>query len=463
MIATSTLATVRAGIDTRMRQAVGSDGCTLTLFKRGADTYAKSRRPRKHGLYHEIRTRAATLQFNLNGEIVRAQGHGDRWASSLEWLKRTAGNDWVYYSTGGYAGTYETLGAGGIAAPIRFRIPTPYNEIFKATGEYYLPNLPYASNAILGGEPFRNPAVAGMVAAWPEIVTHTFQSMHGLKAPFTRFRRAALDNSPERLQARAETLFRIIGGRIAVLPPDARHVDYNVMPLRVAEGCLYRCRFCSVKDEKPFRAYSRPAIVRQIEALDAHLGADRKNYNAIFLAGNDALHADKDLLLFALDRALGVWQPDDSYMQGCCLFLFGSVDSLLAADERFFDALQQRNCRVFINIGLESADPETLARIGKPVTARQVTDAFHKMQSINERFDSVEITANFLMDESLPAAHYAAFLNLVAGKAARPKNKGALYFSPLGVSAPSQRMLFYFNQLQAVSRFPTFLYLIQRL
>jgi len=67
------------------------------------------------------------------------------------------------------------------------------------------------------------------------------------------------------------------------------------------------------------------------------------------------------------------------------------------------------------------------------------------------------------MDDSLPAGHWSSFADLAAGRIARPKGKGTLYFSPLCRSAPSQRALFYFNQLQAISRLPAYLYLIQRL
>ncbi len=126
----------------------------VTLYKKGADTYAKTRHPVAHGLYHEIRTPDAVLQFNLYNEIVRARGLDEGWPSDREWLKRTLGDDWVYYSTGGYGGRHETFGAGSLPQPIRFHIPTLYSEIFRATGEYYLPNLSYPSNAILGDQPF---------------------------------------------------------------------------------------------------------------------------------------------------------------------------------------------------------------------------------------------------------------------------------------------------------------------
>ena len=64
----------------------------------------------------------------------------------------------------------------------------------------------------------------------------------------------------------------------------------------------------------------------------------------------------------------------------------------------------------YINIGLESADQETLDRIGKPITENQVQEAFWRSQDINDRYSSIEITANFIMDENLPDNHYKKIL-----------------------------------------------------
>ena len=117
----------------------------------------------------------------------------------------------------------------------------------------------------------------------------------------------------------------------------------------------------------------------------------------------------------------------------------------------------------YINIGLESADQDTLDKLGKPISVGLVQAAFRRMQEINERYGSIEITANFIMDEELPANHYPAILALIRESLVRTKPKGSIYFSPLTFNQPSRARLFEFNRLKILSRLPTFLYIIQRL
>ncbi len=79
------------------------DNLTITLNKTGARQFAKVSYPIRYGRYAEIKTPAYTYQFNLNHEIKYIQGHGNGWPSPSEWLKRTVGNDWVYYLAGDYS------------------------------------------------------------------------------------------------------------------------------------------------------------------------------------------------------------------------------------------------------------------------------------------------------------------------------------------------------------------------
>jgi radical SAM superfamily enzyme YgiQ (UPF0313 family) len=144
-------------------------------------------------------------------------------------LKRTAGNDWNYYSTGGYTG------------------------VFEATGEYYLPNFRYPTNNLLGGQPFLQTEVAELVDNWHQILSgirdrvccslpgDKVRDEHGLLLE------KMVANSPQLLEDKARRLFEIIGSRVSVMPPDARHVDYNVIPVTISRGCLYKCQFCRVK------------------------------------------------------------------------------------------------------------------------------------------------------------------------------------------------------------------------
>ena len=56
-----------------------------------------------------------------------------------------------------------------------------------------------------------------------------------------------LANDDQTLYERSQQLNKIIGGRVSVLPPDTRHADYDIIPLNIAMGCLYHCKFCCVK------------------------------------------------------------------------------------------------------------------------------------------------------------------------------------------------------------------------
>ena len=92
---------------------------------------------------------------------------------------------------------------------------------------------------------------------------------------------------------------------------------------------------------------------------------------------------------------------------------------------------------IYINIGLESADQETLDKIGKPISAHQVQQAFDRIQEINNRYNSIEITANFLMDETLPKNYYPKIIELIRDKQTFTKPKGTIYFSPLTFDKPN--------------------------
>ena len=411
----------------------------IHLRKYGSDQYAKVSYPLRYGVFSEIEIKEAILQFNLNNEIVHAKGKGREWPDPQEWLKRTTGNDWIYYSTGGYAG------------------------VFEAIGEYYLPNTPYPTNSLIGGDPFSLPAVERITKSWHDQLREAADRANGIPDNFRGFLAAALANSPEILQRKADTLFTISGGRITVLPPDARHVDYNVIPLTIAEGCLYKCRFCRVKTDSPFRKKSLEEIDNQIERLKEFYGQNLVNYNSLFLGEHDALCAQPGLIVATIEKACNAFEFSRSNMKGANVFLFGSVGSLLNAPQKLFEDLKKLPCSFYINIGLESADQETLDRLGKPLNTGQIREAFIKIQDINDRSLNIEVTANFIMDERLPENHYPAFLKLVRDGLDRNKPKGCIYLSPLRIGRPSRSILFEFNRLKLLSRLPTFLYIIQRL
>jgi radical SAM superfamily enzyme YgiQ (UPF0313 family) len=390
--------------------------------KQGAREYVKMDCPVRYGRYLEIETDDCLYHLNLNGEMKHVQGRGENWPHPAEWVSRTLGDDWVYYSTGDYQG------------------------IFDLFGEYYVPVPEYPTNHVIRENPFRKPAV---------------------RAAIESIDRLEVKDSAE-LSRRGREFHDIIGGTVSVLPPDSRHVNYEVLPVNVADGCLYNCTFCAIKTGDTFRVRDRRDVDRQIEGLREHLGEEIDNYNSVFLGGHDGLFAGRELIEYAAGRAYEVFGFEDSYMLGSNLFLFGSVHSLLKADEQLFAAVNRLPYKTWINIGLESADADTLKELGKPLAVDDVGRAFSRMVEINRCYEKIEISANFVISMELSERHADSVIELTRRVLPRPYSRGAIYLSPLMTEARERRAgwrewLKKVHALQIGCRLPAFLYLIQRL
>ncbi|WP_299982471.1 radical SAM protein [Desulfobacula sp.] len=418
-------------------QTFKTDDLSIELNCHGNTEYTKVSYPVKYGLFSRLETNNYIFEFNLNHEIRHAKSKKKAWIHPSEWLKRTLGNDWVYYSTGGYSGVYEAL------------------------GEYYLPNLMYPTNSLLGGKPFKENEIDQIVRNWHQIIAQLPGT--GFPDPVSRWIWAIKQQTPEGLHKKAQTLFDISGSRVTVMPPDARHVDYNIIPLNISDGCLYKCQFCKVKNKKKFSVRSEQDIDHQIKQLKQLYGKDLINFNALFLGEHDALNAPCELILKTVQKAYDAFEFQASVMKKNYLFMFGSADSFLTADKTLFETLNRMPFQTFINIGLESYDQATLDLLGKPLTRKQVEHAFQKIRAVNDTFPNIEITCNFVMDETLPDSHYEAVMTLIRENVNRTKPKGCVYLSPLKFGSPSRQVLYDFYKLKSLSRFPTFLYIIQRL
>ncbi len=405
----------------------------------GNREYTKISYPVKYGVFSRLSTRDLILEFNRNHELRHARSKTNAWLHPQEWLKRSMGNDWVYYSTGGYAGVFESI------------------------GEYYLPNLMYTTNSLLGGKPFNEPEVARLSYDWHETLAKIPINKADMPPHIRGWVEQILSKTPDILDDRANALFKISGARTTVLPPDARHSDYDVIPLTIADGCLYKCRFCKVKNKKAFSPRSKTDIDRQLHELQILYDKDLINYNSLFLGEHDALNAPADLILYAARVAHETLGFGRSIMKHPRLCFFGSVDAVLNAEDRLFKELNTLPFHTHINIGLESADPATLEKIGKPITAEKVSQAFDRMQAINQAFDRIEMTCNFIMDEDLPPGHNTTMMSLIRDRLKFTQPKGSVYLSPLQFGRPSREVLFDFYHLKTRSRLPMFLYIIQRL
>ena len=398
----------------------------------------------KPGIQSEITSPEFEFGFNLRGEIKTIRGLGPHWPHPFEYLKRTEGNDWVYYTVG-----EDSTDKG----------------IISWFGEYYLPCLPYPSNSIFRKTPFSDPNIMMGMGAFSQL----FGDLHGMQQgvmPDARraFVERVLTNDDNRLHEKAAALDKIIGTRVSVLPPDARLVDYEMIPLMVADGCLYNCRFCRVKSGSGFKTRSRDEIDAQISRLKDHYGPDLVNMNAVFLGNHDALAADSDTLLHAATRSLEVFGLAEQGRLDPRFFLFGSVDSLLRTEDKFLDALNALPVTTFINIGFESVDDPTLKQIGKPLRAARVMEAFQRMRILNRRYPNIEVSGNFLIGEGLSDAHETSLRRLLSDSSEPVSKKGTIYLSPLVEKEVDPSVILdRFRRIQAESRLPVFVYLIQRL
>jgi hypothetical protein len=410
--------------------------------KEGAREFSKVSYPLRYGRFGEIITPEYIFQFNLNGEIKFISGRSKAWPDPSEWLKRTASNDWIYYSTGGYSGVYDSY------------------------GEYYLPCPSYPSNSINLSDPFTDEVVRSAIDSWQQM-HKTISSLNSAYLPdvLKRFLDLVIKRSPENLELKTHRLHEILGDRITVLPPDTRHVDYEVIPVITADGCLYKCGFCRVKTKRDFSVRSRENIKNQIMNLRKFYGHDIKNYNSIFMGQHDALNAGASIIEFAAETAYKEFAFERSNLKGPGLFLFGSVDSFIKANYTFFDRLDMMPFSLYINIGLESADRETLEKLNKTITPESVNDAFAKILEINKMYENIEVTANFVFGKDLPEGHLPAFARLMEKQLDHYTAKGAIYFSPMlkGINKTKRGIKREFYKIKTMSRLPIFLYLIQRL
>ncbi len=420
-------------------------GLDIVIGRWGSREYAKVSYPLRYGCFSEIVSPEIACQFNLNGELKFLQGRGRDWPHPAEWLKRSPGGDWIYYSGG------------------------EYREIFGLFGEYYVPRLSYRSNCIFRNDPFQDDRVNSALQAWGPLCEGLTDLLPSAgTGPLRDFVESVCEHDPAALARRARRLHALLGGRLSVLPPDTRHVDYDVIPVVVADGCLYHCTFCAVKSARAFRPRSRDDIQAQIEGLRELYARDVANYNSLFLGCHDALAAGGEKIAFAAARAHEVLEMGASYMKGARLFLFGSVDSLLSSGEDVFEAIRRLPFYTHINVGLESADSETLEALGKPVSAGRVARAFERMLEINRSYPNIEVSANFVCGMRLPPGHLPSVVSLAGERLNRQAEKGALYLSPLLDGTPLQasekrKLLQAFREVKMRIRMPVYLYLIQRL
>jgi radical SAM superfamily enzyme YgiQ (UPF0313 family) len=406
----------------------------------GRDDWGKFSFPVWYGIPVKVNWRGYRVDFNLRGGLKRLTGKMSVWPDPQSLLKRTEGNDFIYYGTSGYESSYDLI------------------------KNYYVPFNGVYDYDIFTENPLKGRHVREALDAFDELVDAAgrFAASALCDRPRDFLKKVAVRNR-EALAEEAETLHRIIGANLPVLPPDTIDVDYEVIPLIVTEGCACNCRFCLFKTGGDFRVRSRQSIAAQIRAVKDFYGADLINYNAVVLGQNDALAAGGELLTGTAEMAYDLFNLSASYhRRQPHLYIFGGVDSFLAADDFLFDGLERLPFLTSINVGLESPDQETLDMLGKPLRAENVRESFRKMQEVNRCRRNIEVSCNFVLGGDLPYRNVEAIKTLLTEEKTT-KGKGVVYLSPLLGVSQRRAVLKEFRAIKMASPLPVFIYLAQRL
>lgn len=420
------------------RYQVGDAEILFDFF--GRDDWGKFSFPVWYGIPVKVRWRGYRFDFNLRGGWKWIAGAKDVWPDSQEMLKRTDANGLMYYGVETYASDYDLIK--------NFYIP--YNNVYK-----------------FDVFPARRLEEAH--------VKNALEAMDAFSREAGRFAREAASERPrdflrkvhlksgKALAEESALLRRIMGTEIPVLPPDTIDVDYEVIPIIVADGCDYNCRFCSFKTRGALQVRGENDIRTQVAALREFYRDDLVNYNSVVLGQNDALAGGGKIVIAAAKIAYEGLNLADSFHKGPAnLFMFGSVDPFLKAENPFFDDLNRLPFRTFINIGIESFDQETLSLLGKPLRAEKTEEAFRRMLAVNREWQNITVSCNFVLGTDLPRRHLEGLKRALAEEAT-VRDRGTAFLSPLFGRARRREIIAEFIGVKKSAHLPVYIYLAQKL
>lgn len=397
--------------------------------------------PVRCGRYHELQTPDALYHLGLDGFPKYAQGRRAGWPHPQEWLKSTRGGDWLYYSSQGYG------------------------DLFDLTGEYYYPFVSYASNPLFSGNPFHSPAVAGLLQGHDQCCRQAAARAEagGFTGEAGEVLRRFSHWTGEARARHGRDWLRLLHARIPVLPPDCRHVDYDVLPVILSQGCLANCGFCRIKTGGEFSVRPLPEVTKQLAGLQGLLGPELANYRGIFFGQHDVLACGIDHIDTALSVVLQWLPADHGLVREPEVFFFASTASLLTVDETELRRLERNDCRVHINIGLESFDQATLDALQKPVRSEENIAAFRRMLAINRRCGHLTLSANLISGRLAGPGHIDRAIEVIKAEVRVFEPGSVLYLSPLTGEYDIKEVRSDLRRIQALRRLPVYPYLIQRL
>jgi len=419
---------------------INSSHLKLRTRLNGLKVHRKLSYPARYGCYHELIMPDGIYHMALDGFPKFFQGVSKNWPHPQEWLKLSRNGDWVYYSTQGYS------------------------DIFDLTGEYYYPLLPYPSNPVFPVSQQQSREISAALADHDKrcALAGNLSVSCGNReeaAVLSRFSRW----TGEAISSHARRFHRIIKARIPVLPPDCRHVDYDVLPLMLTEGCLANCGFCRIKTSGEFRLRSTRDVREQLAGLRELLGEELGNYRGVFLGQHDCLAAGCKPILAALGLVTELMTLQRKYVHDPVVFLFGSTRSLSALKDDDLKLLDRLPFQIYINIGLESFDQETLDILKKPVRAEENRSVFRRILDINRQFTRIRISANLVLGDLVGPGHLSGIVDVLRNVTVTNQPETIIYLSPLHGFYQTKNILYELRYIKSHVRLPVYPYLIHRL
>ncbi|MGB9712842.1 MAG: radical SAM protein [Dissulfurimicrobium sp.] len=419
-----------------MRDDFAFKEISIFLEERGRKDYAALSYPVRYGVSSRLIFKGYRFDCDLNGRVRYIYSEDHRlWPEPFARIKRLECNNWIFYH------------------------PSTYDDIYALTGRYYLPiSSTDPSTPFTMEDPFNFPWISMAITAWDELTEYASKCIRHADDGARDLLGAVARNGMDALRERSKTFFEILGGTVPVLPPETMLVDYDVIPILISDGCLYRCAFCRFKTAKTYKIRKIEDIKVQAKRLRDFYNRDIINYSSVFLGQNDALLAG-DLVIDAAEIVYKELNLAGTYHDATHIFLFGDVKAFLNATNVFWrqiDSLPYSH--IHINVGIESIDQETLDMIGKPIDTKDAMAAIETAAYINRTSRKIEIDLNFIFGDNLPPGHYEKMSRHLRN-AHRKAPKGTVYVSPLiGERHDPRRLRRAILELKARANWPVFLY-----
>lgn len=422
----------------RPGDAARISGLEIRPDRRGLRDFPPVSYPAPDGRCHEIRRGDYTFEVGLDGAVRRIHSRRPDWPEPGGYLRCGLAHRWVY------------------------RSPALYGETFALTGRHYLPHV-LAGDRWTGWDPWAGPALHEAIRAWDEAAALAAELAPSVSEPaLAALLRRVGAHGRAGLERRARRLRRILRAPLPVLPPECARVDYAVLPVILAEGCPSECRFCRFRTGAAFRRRPLEDVRAQAEGLRDLLGPELVNFASVFLGQNDALAAGAAAVVEAAEAVREVLRPREAYHRRPRLFLFADPAAFLQLDDAALEALGALPFEgIHVNVGLESPDPETLARLGKALYPEAAAEVLRRAEAVNRAPGPLEVGLNFLVGSGLPDRHHRR-LEAILTAPGRPVPKGAVYLAPLDWPPGSFRELRRtVLSLKARSAWPVFLYPVE--